>query len=207
LGSFEAGYTNSVVGLKPGQVQPWRYDKHHLVPFGEFIPPLFKWFTELMNIPLGDFNRGALKQAPFEWQGQRLATTICYEDLFSEELAPQFTEPLQSPTILVNVSNLAWFGGSFAMDQHLSIARMRALEFARPFVLATNTGLSAVVDHRGRVVSTLPRNTRAALETRVEGRTGVTPYARWLARFGLAPLWLLALSVLLLAGIRRLRNR
>ena len=160
-----------------------------------------------MNIPLGDFNRGALKQPPFEWQGQRLAATICYEDLFSEELAPQFTDPLRAPTVFVNVSNLAWFGHSLAMDQHLSIARMRALEFARPFVLATNTGLSAVVDYRGHVTHSMPRNTRGMLEAVVEGRSGVTPYARWLAYFGLAPLWLLALGVVSLAGLPRLRNR
>ena len=122
-------------------------------------------------------------------------------------MAPQFSDPLGAPTVFVNVSNLAWFGRSLAMDQHLSIARMRALEFARPFVLATNTGLSAVVDHRGRVTSSMPRDTRGVLDAVVEGRHGVTPYARWLAYFGLAPLWLLALGVVLLAGVLRLRNR
>ncbi len=203
LGDYQAGYTNSVVGLKPGQAQPWRYDKQHLVPFGEFIPPFFKWFTELMNIPLGDFNRGALKQAPFEWQGQRLASNICYEDLFSEELGLHFSDPAQAPTIFVNVSNLAWFGNSLAMDQHLQIARLRALEFERPFVLATNTGVSAIVDHRGRIVSALPRATRALLVGEVEGRSGVTPYAWWLARFGLWPFWLVALSLVLLAARTR----
>ena len=207
LGNYKDGYTNSVVGLQPGLAQPWRYDKHHLVPFGEFIPPLFKWFTEMMNIPLGDFNRGALLQPPLVWQGQRVAATICYEDLFGEELAPQFLAPAQSPTIFVNISNLAWFGNSLAMDQHLQIARMRALEFARPFVLATNTGVSAIVDHRGRVLSALPRNTRAVMEGEVEGRTGITPYAYWVARFGLWPYWLMALGGVGLALRRRLRKR
>ena len=194
LGNAKVGYTNSVVGLKAGQTQPWRYDKHHLVPFGEFIPPLFKWFTELMHIPLGDFNRGSMHQASFEWRGQRLATNICYEDLFGEELGLQFSDPRQAPTIFVNVSNLAWFGDSVAMDQHLQIARMRALEFERPFVLATNTGVTAIVDHRGHVVSSLPRNTRGVLVGEVEGRTGITPFAAWVARFGLWPYWLLACS-------------
>ncbi len=207
LGNSQTGYTNSVVGLKAGQQAPWQYDKHHLVPFGEFIPPLFKWFTEMMNIPLGDFNRGAIQQAPFEWQGQAIAATICYEDLFGEELARQFTNYTQAPTIFVNVSNLAWFGQSLAMDQHLSIARMRALEFARPFVLATNTGLTAVVDHKGRVVATLTRDTRSVLIADVEGRTGVTPYAQWVSRFGLWPLWLSALIVVLVAASGRLRKR
>ncbi len=207
LGDMNTGYTNSVVGLKTGQAQPWRYDKHHLVPFGEFIPPFFRWFTALMNIPLGDFNRGASKQAPFEWQGQKLASTICYEDLFSEELALQFTDAALAPTVFVNVSNLAWFGQSQAMDQHLSIARMRALEFSRPFVLATNTGLTAIVDHKGQVTHRLPRDTRGVLVAEVEGRAGLTPYARWMARFGLWPLWIFALGVVLLATTRHKRPR
>jgi apolipoprotein N-acyltransferase len=207
LGDMNTGYTNAVVGLKAGQVQSWRYDKHHLVPFGEFIPPFFRWFTELMNIPLGDFNRGASRQAPFEWQGQKLAATICYEDLFSEELALQFTDAAQAPTVFINVSNLAWFGQSQAMDQHLSIARMRAQEFSRPFVLATNTGLTAIVNHQGQVTSRLPRDTRDVLVTEVEGRTGLTPYARWMARFGLWPLWIFALGVVLLATSRHKRLR
>ncbi len=207
LGDMSRGYTNSVVGLKPGQPQPWRYDKQHLVPFGEFIPPLFRWFTTLMNIPLGDFNRGALKQAPFEWQGHKLAANICYEDLFSEELALQFNDATQAPTVFVNVSNLAWFGQSQAMDQHLSIARMRALEFSRPFVLATNTGLTAIVNHQGQVTARLPRDTRDVLVTDVEGRNGLTPYARWMSRFGLWPLWIFALGVVLLATTRHKRLR
>jgi len=207
LGNYQQGYTNSVLGLKPGPAQPWRYDKHHLVPFGEFIPPLFKWFTELMNIPLGDFNRGGLRQAPFEWQGQKLAPNICVEDLYGEELGQLFTDPAQAPTIFVNISNLAWFGNSLAMDQHLQIARMRALEFARPFVLATNTGATAIVDYRARIVTALTRDTRAVLVSEVEGRTGVTPYAGWLARWGLWPFWLGALGLVLLATRTRWRKR
>jgi apolipoprotein N-acyltransferase len=207
LGNSQEGYTNSVLGLKPGPTQAWRYDKHHLVPFGEFIPPWFKWFTAMMNIPLGDFNRGALKQPPFEWLGQRLAPTICYENLFGEELAPHFLDQMQAPTIFVNVSNLAWFGQSLALDQHLQIARMRSLEFERPFVLATNTGTTAIVDHRGHIVSSIPRATRAILVGEVQGRTGVTPYAWWVARFGLWPFWLLALGLVLQATRTRLRRR
>lgn len=207
LGNSQVGYTNSVVGLKPDQAQPWRYDKHHLVPFGEFIPPFFKWFTELMHIPLGDFNRGNLRQPSFQWQGQRLAANICYEDLFGEELGQQFADPLRAPTIFVNISNLAWFGNSLAMDQHLQIARLRALEFERPFVLATNTGVTAIVDHRGRVVSRIPRNTRGVLVGEVEGRSGSTPFAIWIARFGLWPYWFFALSVVGLAARGALRKR
>lgn len=196
MGSFSAGYTNSMLGFKPEQTTPWQYDKHHLVPFGEFIPPLFKWFTAMMNIPLGDFNRGDLVQAPFEWQGQRLAVNICYEDLFGEELGVRFLNPSTSPTIFVNASNIAWFGNTVAINQHLQISRMRALEFSRPFVRATNTGATVIIDHRGRVTAELPHYTQGVLTGEVEGRTGITPYAWWVSRFGLWPLWLTGLLTL-----------
>lgn len=194
LGSYEAGYTNSVIGLKPGQAEPWRYDKHHLVPFGEFIPPMFRWFTNLMNIPLGDFNRGGLAQPTFDWQDQRLATSICYENLFSEEMAAQFADVATAPTVLVNISNLGWFGAHLAMDQHLQIARVRAFEFDRPFLLSTNTGRTAVVDHRGKVTHALPNHVAQSLQAQVQGRTGITPYVWWVSRFGQWPVVILALS-------------
>jgi apolipoprotein N-acyltransferase len=148
-----------------------------------------------MKIPLGDFNRGALPQPTFDWQGQRLATSICYENLFSEELAVQFTDAALAPTMLVNISNLGWFGEHVAMDQHLQIARTRSLEFDRPFMLATNTGRTAVVDHRGQVVQALPNHVAQALSATVEGRTGITPYAWWASRWGQWPLVLIALVV------------
>ncbi|MBX9611352.1 MAG: apolipoprotein N-acyltransferase [Burkholderiales bacterium] len=206
LGDITVGYTNSVVGLKPGQAEPYRYDKHHLVPFGEFIPPLFKWFTAMMNIPLGDFNRGELGAPSFEWQGQRLAPNICYEDLFGEELATRFADPATAPTILVNLSNIGWFGNTVAIDQHLQISRMRALEFERPMLRATNTGPTVFIDHRGQVTRELPRLTRGALLGEVEGRDGLTPYARWVSRFGLWPLWVLAGLLVGLALLVRRRN-
>jgi len=199
LAGQSGGYTNSVVGFKPGQTSPWRYDKYHLVPFGEFIPPMFRWFIDMMNIPLGDFNRGALPQASFDWRGQRLATSICYENLFSEELATQFADAQTAPTILVNLSNLGWFGEHLAMDQHLLIARTRALEFDRPLLLATNTGHTAIVNHLGQVTQVLASHTAAALNGSVQGRTGITPYAAWVSHFGQWPVWLLAISIVLVA--------
>ena len=205
LGDMEAGYTNSVVGLKAGQAEPYRYDKHHLVPFGEFIPPFFRWFVRMMNIPLGDFARGAVGQPSFEWQGQRLAPNVCYEDLFGEELAARFADPARAPTAFVNVSNIAWFGDSVAIDQHLHISRMRALEFERPMLRATNTGATAIVDHRGQVTHLLPRLTRGVLHGSFEGRTHVTPFARWAARAGLWPLWAGCALIVLLALLRRRR--
>lgn len=199
LGSFSEGYTNSVLGLKPGD-SSYRYHKHHLVPFGEFIPPLFKWFVRMMNIPLGDFNRGGLGQESFEWQGQRLAPNICYEDLFGEELAVRFRDPATAPTIFVNLSNIGWFGDSVAIDQHRNISRMRALEFERPMLRATNTGATVIIDRFGQVTDSLPRYTRGVLVGEVEGGQGITPYAWWTARAGLWPLWGLALAIPLACG-------
>ncbi len=208
LGSYTEGYTNSVVGVHAGQ--PYQYDKHHLVPFGEFIPPLFKWFTQMMNIPLGDFNRGAVGQASFVTQGQRLAPNICYEDLFGEELGARFADPATSPTIFVNVSNIGWFGNTVAIDQHLNISRMRAIEFERPFIRATNTGATVIIDHTGRVTHSLPRHTRGVLTGQVQGRGGnadngfgLTPFARWVSHVGLWPYWILGIGTVLMALWRR----
>ncbi len=199
LGSFNHGYSNSVIGLKPGLDKPFTYDKHHLVPFGEFIPPLFRWFTEMMNIPLGDFNRGAVGQPSFEWKGQRLAPNICYEDLFGEEIGANFTDARSAPTILVNLSNIGWFGNSVAIDQHLLISRMRSLEFERPMIRATNTGATVIIDHRGRVTHALEPHTRGVLVGEVEGRNGITPFAWWVSRLGVWPLWALGLLIIGLA--------
>lgn len=211
LGSAREGYSNSAIGLAPGRARAYRYDKHHLVPFGEFIPPLFRWFTEMMNIPLGDFNRGGLGQPAFDWQGQRLAPNICYEDLFGEEIARNFADPARAPTILVNLTNIGWFGNTVAIDQHLQISRMRAMEFARPMVRATNTGATVVIDHHGRVTATLPRYSRGVLEARVEGRgladPQLTPYARWASRWGLWPLWGAAVLAVLAAAAAALSRR
>ena len=197
LGDGRRGYTNSAWGFAPGLDPPYRYDKAHLVPFGEFIPPLFRWFTEMLQIPLANFRRGARVQPPMAWAGQRLAPNICYEDLFGEELAAQFVDAASAPTVLVNLSNIAWFGDSIAVDQHLAISRMRALELERPMLRATNTGATAIIDHRARVQALLAPATRAVLHGEVAGRAGaVTPYAAWAGRWGLAPLWALGLAAL-----------
>ena len=205
VGTPQAGYANSVVGIKPGQPELYRFDKHHLVPFGEFVPPGFRWFIDMMRIPLGDFNRGAVGQASFEWKGQRLAPNICYEDLFGEELGARFADPALAPTIFVNVSNIAWFGNTVAIDQHLQISRMRALEFSRPMIRATNTGATVIIDHTGKVTHSLERHTRGALIGEVEGRSGITPYAAWVSRHGLWPLWALGLGIAVLALLFRRR--
>ncbi len=206
LGSSRDGYSNSVLGLKPGKAD-YRYDKHHLVPFGEFVPPFFHWFIRMMAIPLGDFNRGSLAQAPFEWRGERLAPNICYEDLFGEEMGANFKDVVSAPTIMVNLSNIAWFGNTVAIDQHLNISRMRALEFSRPMLRATNTGATVVINAQGRVTHALERHTRGALIADVQSADGLTLHARWVSRFGLAPWWLLGLATVLLAWSARKRRQ
>ncbi|MBX3620204.1 MAG: apolipoprotein N-acyltransferase [Rhizobacter sp.] len=202
LGSYEAGYTNSVVGVSRDTLKwpegYYRYDKHHLVPFGEFIPSGFRWFTEMMNIPLGDFNRGVRVPPSFAFKGERIAPNICYEDLFGEELAARFADMNEAPTIFANLSNIGWFGDTIAVNQHLIISRMRSLEFQRPMLRATNTGATVVIDHHGVVTHSLPPFTQGVLDATVEGRQGLTPYAWWASRFGLWPLLALSLALMLL---------
>jgi len=204
LGDYERGYTNSVAGLSAAP--EYRYDKHHLVPFGEFIPTGFRWFTQLMNIPLGDFNRGGLTQPSFDVAGQRVAPNICYEDLFGEELAKRFASAAGAPTVLANISNIGWFGNSIAIPQHLNISRLRTLELQRPMLRATNTGATAVIDHRGVVTAALAPHTRGVLQATAQGREGRTPYAVWAAAAGLWPLVGAALVIVGWAALRARRQ-
>jgi apolipoprotein N-acyltransferase len=200
MGSRAAGFSNSVLGFKPTPLvlsAPYQYNKDHLVPFGEFIPPFAQWFIDLMNIPLGAFNRGGSAQPPFYWQGQRLGLNICYEDLFGEELAQRFANPATAPTILVNLTNIAWFGNTVAIDQHLNIARLRSMELAKPSIRATNTGATVIIDAQGQVTQSLERHTRGVLVGQVWGNTVVTPYAMWVSKFWLWPLWIFGILTLL----------
>lgn len=175
-------YLNSVLGVADGQTTAYRYDKHHLVPFGEFIPTGFRWFVDMMQIPLGDFGRGDLQQPAFAVKDQWALPNICYEDLFGEEIAAQLAASADRgapvASLLLNVSNIAWFGDTIALPQHLQISQMRSLETGRPMLRATNTGMTAVIDDRGHVVASLKPFTRGTLEARVQGMQGLTPYVR-----------------------------
>jgi apolipoprotein N-acyltransferase len=200
MGAAGVGYTNSALALGPEEVG-YRYDKLHLVPFGEYVPPLFQWFVRMMNMPLGDFAQDRPPAGVLKWQGQRLLPQICYEDLFGEEMARYFVKPEEAPTVFVNMSNLAWFGDTTAIPQHVAISRMRALEFQRPILRATNTGLTGLVDAKGEVAASLPNFTRGALVLEFEGRSGLTPYAYWTSQWGLAPLWWLCIAIVLIFGV------
>jgi apolipoprotein N-acyltransferase len=200
-------YTNSLFGVTPGTREVYRYDKHHLVPFGEFVPWGFRWFVNLMNIPLGDFARGAPVQKPFIVHNQPVSVDICYEDIFGEEIARNIRESDTPAGVLVNSTNLAWFGDTIALDQHLQIARMRSLETGRPMLRATNTGMTAAIDANGKVIGRLTPYTIGSLDVSVQGTSGSTPYVTS------GNNTVLAVSLLLLAfgfafgpGITRRRN-
>jgi apolipoprotein N-acyltransferase len=205
MGGLNVGYSNSVLGMGPTDTA-YRYDKQHLVPFGEFVPPFFQWFVRMMNIPLGEFGQARPAASIMSWQGQRLLPQICYEDLFGEELARYFLNEQQAPTVLVNMSNLAWFGDTTAAAQHVLISRMRALEFQRPIIRATNTGMTALIDAQGHINFALPAFTRGVLLGSFEGRSGLTPYAQWTSRWGLLPLWLICGAIVLVLGLFSLRS-
>ena len=202
----QVALTNSVLlfnaQVLSGALPAPRYDKRHLVPFGEFVPWGFRWFVDLMTIPLGDFGRGTTDQAPFAVADQRIAFNICYEDVFGEELLPAVTRD-DGATILANISNIAWFGDSHALPQHLQIARMRTLETARPMIRATNTGVTAAIDFDGKVLAALPPYHLGALSLTIQGRSGLTPYART-GNWAVAALCLLILAA---AAVPAMRSR
>ncbi len=191
----ELGYYNSVVSLTDPTGEPYR--KRHLVPFGEFIPPGFRWVVDVLRIPLTDFARGGEDPKPLPAGGIRFGVAICYEDIFGEELIDQ----LPAAQALLNVSNDAWFGETFAAEQHLQMSQMRALETGRWMVRSTNTGITAAIDERGRIVARLPWFEAGTLVQEVEPRKGATAYVR----AGNAPA-LLLVSVLLVAAWRRARR-
>ena len=197
-------YGNSLVTLTPQpQATVYRYDKAHLVPFGEFIPPGFRWVTDMLDIPLNDATRGAALQAPFAVKDQLVLPNICYEDVFGEEIAYQLRNAPQPATLLLNVSNLSWYGQSVAIPQHLQISRMRTLETGRPMLRATNDGATAIIDRRGNLTHALPFYTDGVLAATVRGATGMTPFIR----LGSASFLLLGACMLLgawFAGRRRM---
>jgi apolipoprotein N-acyltransferase len=166
-------YYNSVLNLTNPSAKGYR--KRHLVPFGEYIPPGFKWILAWLHIPLSDFAIPTEKPNVITAAGHRFGVAICYEDIFGEEVI----ELLPDAEILLNVSNDAWFGHSLAADQHLQNSQMRALETGRWMVRSTNTGVTAAIDERGHVVRELPQFTKGTLVEAVTPRSGTTPYVRW----------------------------
>ncbi|MEN8219791.1 MAG: apolipoprotein N-acyltransferase [Pseudomonadota bacterium] len=189
----DGSYLNSVASIG---TQPGFYNKHHLVPFGEYIP--FQSFLgnllKLLEVPMSEFSAGAAQQANLYSAGQAIGVSICYEDAFGELIR----NSLPSARLLVNVSNDAWFGDSIAPHQHLEIARMRALESGRYLLRATNTGISAVINAKGEVVMQAAQFEILTLIATAQAYQGATLYVR----FGNGLVVTLLLVSLLLGGAR-----
>lgn len=201
-------YANSMISLRPGQLASgYRYDKYHLVPFGEFIPPGFGWFYHYMQIPMGDLQRGPALVAPFPVRDQQVLPNICYEDVFGEEIAARIAYAYLGhqavPSILLNMTNLSWFGDTWAMPQHVQITQMRTLETGRPMLRSTNTGVTTLVNAQGQVVKQMPVFVRGELDVSVQGYQGITPYILCGNYLWLGLMELLALA----AGLHHSRSR
>lgn len=192
-------YYNGVISLG-GEGNPRGfYYKHHLVPYGEYLPlrSLIGDSLDALAVPNSDFSRGGPDQMPLLAAGYPVATSICFEVVFAEEII----RPMPEAALMVNVSNDAWFGDSLAPHQHLEMARMRAKEAGRPMLRATNTGISAIIDHRGDLVTSSPQFEQAVVTGSISPRKGATPYAQ----FGNIPA--ISFSILcLLAGLVRVRR-
>ena len=191
-------FYNAAISL--GVEDSQQYRKGHLVPFGEYMPlrGLLAWFYANLTIPMSDFSSGDALQPNIKVNGQSLGISICYEDAFARDVH----RTLPDATLLVNISNDAWFGQSAAAEQHLQLSQMRAIEFARPMLRANNTGITAVIDEKGRVTQRLAPFTEGILETTIQGRKGSTPYSAW----GDLPILLICLAGLGIGAAQRLRR-
>jgi apolipoprotein N-acyltransferase len=189
LDTADDRYYNSLLAFGSGEGV---YSKRHLVPFGEYIPlsDLVAPVMSMIDIPLSEFSPGGADDALIRVGGFQFAASICYEDIFGEEVA----RGLDGADALINVSNDAWFGDSAAPHQHLQMARMRAIETGRYMLRATNTGVSAVIDPTGRIVARSPQFAPDILTAEIEAYAGATPYVvlgNWpvLVLLGLTGIW------------------
>ena len=200
IGLFERDrgqYYNSVISL--GKAESQSYRKNHLVPFGEFIPlrPVLGWLiNDLLQIPMSDQASGGARQQVIQVAGQKVAVNICYEDAFGEEIIRYLPEA----SMLVNVTNDAWYGKTHAAMQHNQLSQMRALETGRMMLRATNTGVTSIIDRNGYILQMLPQHTEGVLTGMAQGYSGSTPYVRW----GNAAM--LSLIVIMLGVAWRLRH-
>lgn len=199
-GDAELAYYSSMMVLgKTNGV----YHKRHLVPFGEYVPlgDMLRGIGGFFDLPMSGFSRGDKKQLHLQAAGQLLAPSVCYEDAFGEELI----DFLPEATLLVNGSNNAWYGRSWAPHQHLQISRMRTLETGRQMIRSTTTGISALIDQHGKIVQQTPQFEQAVLEGAVMPYTGATPFVRWGNWPVLIVLWLVLMTLLTTATWSRRR--
>ena len=189
---------NSIVTVGAAQ---GRYDKRHLVPFGEYFP-IPAWLRPIMDVletPYSDFDFGAPDQPLLKLDGHSVEASICFEDVFGDEIRRR----ARDAAYLVNVTNDAWFGRSSAPFQHLTFSRLRAMENGRWMLRAANTGISALISPDGDVVARTQQFEMTVLRGEVEPRRGLTPYQRW----GDAPLWWLSPAALVVLLVLRRRRQ
>lgn len=173
------------------------YTKRHLVPFGEYVPlaGLLGGIIQFLDVPMSNFGTGAFRQVPIRLRdGLEISATICFEDAFAAETHAY----LGDPVLMVNVSNDAWFGPTWAPAQHLQMARMRALEARQLMARATNTGLTAVIDATGHIVDMSRPWEIAVLRSEIPMYRGKTPFVR----FGDGPIWLFTTLIVLIICVR-----
>lgn len=187
----DSEFYNAAVLSCNGEQQIYR--KRHLVPFGEYLPLrfLFNWVLEYLQLPMSDFS---------SWQGTQsltcsdninLSLSICYEDAFGSE----WRQSIAETTLLINISEDAWFGDSFAPHQRLQMAKMRAREFSKPLVRSANTGPSVVINQKGKVLASTQQFVAESLSFEVQPQSGKT----WYQRFGN---WIVFLSIGLIVLIQ-----
>lgn len=190
---------NSAISVSAQSNDESTYRKQHLVPFGEFLPfkPLLGWLINYLHIPMSNLSHSADTNNILKAAGQTIGISICYEDAFGEEVI----QALPAASMLVNISEDAWFGDSFAPHQRLQMAQMRAMEAGRPMIRAANTGPSAAIDHTGRITARSEAFVQTVLRASVQPMQGLTPYGR----FGNTPVVIFSL-ILILAGWLRIRR-
>ncbi|MDH5601971.1 MAG: apolipoprotein N-acyltransferase, partial [Gammaproteobacteria bacterium] len=171
-------YFSSLVAINSSDnTQPQFYHKNHLVPFGEYLPlaSLLRGLINFFDLPMSGFTPGQYNQPLLTAAKQTIAPTICYEDAFGEDLIRFLPEA----TLILNASNNAWYGDSFAPHQHLQISQMRALETGRDVMRVTTNGISALIDYKGKIISRSPQFKSYVVTGFSQPRTGRTPYVIW----------------------------